>query len=202
MRKTLFIVIVLMLAFTLSACANNNVKSNTIVNAELTDREIGILSTTSSQSFIFDFNIESEYKEVGVWIEKYEFGKLVEERIGYITAEIENNGSIILAVVEPSTSENQAFFNIGINSNGVTGASTIPDIISTKGTDDRSSVWGNFSEEMDITNGQMILASIVFAWNKNPMASFSTDFYKETEPRISELENHEVVYLLRSEFIK
>lgn len=202
MRKTLFVVMVLMLALTLNACGNNNLKSNTIVNAELTDREIGILSTTSSQSFIFDFNIESEYKEVGVWIEKYEFGKLVEERIGYLTAEIENNGSIILAVIEPSTSENQAFFKIGVNSNGVTGSSTIADIVSTIGTENRSIIWGNFSEEMDVTNNQMILASIGFSWDEGSMVSFSADFYKDTEPRISELENHEVVYLLRSEFTK
>src|SRR5690625_572499 len=169
MRKTLFITIVLMLALTLSACANNNVKSNTIVNAELTDREIGILATTSSQSFVFDFNVESEYKEVGVWIEKYEFGKLVEERIGYITAEIGNNGSIILAVIEPNTNENQAFFKIGTNSNGVTGSSTIADIVSTKGTENRSIIWGNFSEEMDITNDQLILASIGFSWDDGSM---------------------------------
>lgn len=202
MRKALFVVMVLMLAFTLNACGNNNLKSNTIVNAELTDREKAILSTTSSQSFVFDFKNENEYKEASVWIEKYELGKLVDERVGYLTIGIENNGSIILTVMEPDANENQTFFNIGINSNGNTGSSTIPDIISTKGTDDRSSVWGNFSGEMEITNDAMILASIVFAWDKNSMVSFPTNFYNDAEPRISELENHEVVYLLRSEFTK
>src|SRR5690625_4019987 len=202
MRKTLFIAIVLMLALTLNACGNSNVKSNTIVNAELTDRETGILSTTSSQSFVFDFNIENEYKKASVWIEKYEFGKLIEERIGYLTAEIENNGSIILAIIESSTSEKQAFFKLGINSNGVTSSSTIVDVVSTKGTENSSIVWGNLSEKMDITNDQLILASIGFSWDEGSMVSFTTDFYKEAEPRISELENHEIVYLLKGEFTK
>ncbi len=71
MKKVFIIAIASILALTLSACENNSVKSNTIVHAELTDREIGILSTTSSQSFVFDFTIESEYKEALVWIDKY-----------------------------------------------------------------------------------------------------------------------------------
>ncbi len=202
MKKVFIIAIASILALTLSACENNSVKSNTIVHAELTDREIGILSTTSSQSFVFDFTIESEYKEASVWIDKYEFGKLVDERIGYLTTEIENNGSIIFTVTEPNASDNQTFFKIGINSNGNTGSSTIPDIVSTKGTDDRSSIWGNFSEEMDITNEQMILASIGFSWGEGSMISFSSESYRDAERLIGELENYEVVYLLRSKFTK
>lgn len=202
MKRIFIITIASMLTFTLSACGNNIVKTNTIVEAELTDREVGILATASSQSFVFDFNIEDDYREASVWIDKYEFGKLVDERIGYLTTEIENNGSIILTVIEPDTSKNQSFFNIGISSNGNTGSSTILDIVSTKSTNDRSGIWGNFSEEMDITNEQMILASIGFSWGEGSMVSFSTDFYKNAEPLISELENYEVAYLLKSRFMK
>ncbi len=55
---------------------------------------------------------------------------------------------------------------------------------------------------MDITNEQMILASIGFSWDKGSMVSFSSEFYRDTERLISELENHEIVYLLRSKFTK
>ncbi|OIJ20709.1 hypothetical protein BKP45_08690 [Anaerobacillus alkalidiazotrophicus] len=202
MKKLLIITIVTMLAFTLSACGNNNVKSNTIVDAELTDREKGILSTTSNQSFVFDFKIEREYKEVSVWIEKYEFGKLVDEKIGHLTTEVMNNGSIILTIIDLDVIENQTLFNIGINSNGGTGSVRTSDIVSTKGTAGRSIVWGNMSEEMDVTNEQMVLASIGYSWDEGSMVSFSSEFYRDIERRINELENHEVVYLLRSKFTK
>lgn len=202
LKKSIIITLVTMLAFTLSACANNNTEANIIVRAELTDRENAILSTTSNQEFVFDFHIESEYKEAAVWIEKYEFGKLVDERIGYLTTEIENNGSIILTMDDLNASENQIFFNIGINSNGVTGSSTISEIISTKGRDSRSSLGGSITDKMEITNDAMVLASIVFAWDKSSMSSFPNEFYIDAERGNSELENHEVVYLLKSAFTK
>ena len=201
MKKLLNITLVTMLAFILSACGNN-VKLNTIVDAELTDRETGILSTTSNQSFVFDFNIEGEYKEVSVWIEKYEFGKLVDEPIAHLTSEILNNGSIIFTIIESNAIENQTLFNIGVNSNGGTGSIKTSDIVSIKGTEDRSIVWGNISGEMDVTNEQMVLASIGFSWDASSMVSFSSEFYRDNERRINELENHEVVYLLRSKFTK
>lgn len=201
MKKLLNITIVTILAFTLSACGNN-VKSNTIVGAELTDREKGILSTTSNQSFVFDFNIEGEYKKVSVWVEKYEFGKLVDEQIGPLTTEVMNNGSIIFTIIETDTIENQTLFNIGIISNGIGGSMSTSNIVSTKGTEGRSIVWGNISEEMDVTNEQMVLASIGYSWDEGSMVSFSSEFYREIEHRNIELENHEVVYLLRSKFTK
>ncbi|QUW23614.1 hypothetical protein JSQ81_08980 [Sporosarcina sp. Marseille-Q4063] len=76
-----FFIIVALLVFVLSACVTNNAKSNTISAVGLTERENAILSTTSDISFVFDFNTDSEYKEVSVWIEKYELGKLVDDKI-------------------------------------------------------------------------------------------------------------------------
>ncbi len=199
MKKLFTIIIVTLVAFTLSACGNS-LKSNTIVDADLTDREKAILSTTSNQSFVFDFNIEEKYKKISVWVEKYEFGKLVDEPIGPITTEILNNGSIIFTIIEEDAIETQNLFNIGIISNGTTGKMTTSTIVSTKGTGGRSIVWGKISEEMDITNEQMVLASIGYSWGEGPLVSFSTEFYKDIERRIIELENHEVVYLLRCKF--
>ncbi|MFN7253500.1 MAG: hypothetical protein ACK4M9_22405 [Anaerobacillus sp.] len=201
MKKLLNITIVTMLAFTLSACGNN-VKSNTIVNAELTDREKGILLTTSDHSFVFDFNIDSEYTEASVWFEKYEFGKLVDEQTGQLLTKIMNNGSIIFTITESEAVENQQLFNVGISSDDGTASVKISNIISTKSTDGMSSVWGSINEEMDITNENLVLASIRYSWGEGGMRSLSSEFYKDVEGQINEIENFEVVYLLRSKFMK
>lgn len=208
MKRLFIILIAAMLALTLSGCWDNNVKENTIVNAELTTRENAILSTTSNESFVFDFNIESEYKRVAVWMEKYESGKLIEERMGHLTTEVMDNGygSIIFTTIEPNDIDNQTLFKIGINSNGVTdivtATTTIPDIVSTKGTEDRFSVQENIIGEMDITDEEMILANIGFSWGQDSITSFSPEFYRDDEHRISELEKFEVAYILKSTFIK
>lgn len=208
MKRLLIILMGAMLALTLSGCWDNNVKENTIVNAELTTRENAILSTTSNESFVFDFNIESEYKRVAVWMEKYESGKLIEERMGHLTTDVMDNGygSIIFTTIEPNDIDNQTLFKIGINSNGVTdivtGTTTISDVVSTKGTDGRLSVQGSIIEEMELMDEEMVLASVGFSWDQGSVASFSPEFYRDDEHRISELGKYEVAYLLKSTFIK
>ncbi|UOQ48715.1 hypothetical protein MUN88_00695 [Gracilibacillus caseinilyticus] len=62
---------------------------------ELTEREEAILSITSDQSYVFDFDVDNKYKEVVVWVEKYETGKLANDKIIDFKTVIENNGSII-----------------------------------------------------------------------------------------------------------
>ncbi|WP_077602911.1 hypothetical protein [Oceanobacillus sojae] len=77
MKSVWMILITGLTALTLAACGQNESDANTISISELTEREDVILSVTSEQSFVFDFNIDDEYKEVAVWIEKYEAGNLV-----------------------------------------------------------------------------------------------------------------------------
>lgn len=202
MKKVLYIIMLAWLTIALSACGEDNVKSNIIVNAELTDREKGILSITSNQSFVFDFTIDSDYKEVSVWIEKYEFGKLIDKHIGYISTEVMDSGSIIFTTFKSNTAPNQIFFNWGVASNGSTGSFKSSDILMNKETDNMSAIWGTGSDEVDITNEEMVLGSICFVHGKEVMSSLSSDFYKDVEGRISEIENYDVVYLLRSKFTK
>ena len=45
----------------------------------MTEREEVILLSTADKSFVFDFNVDDNYKDVAVWVEKYELGKLVGE---------------------------------------------------------------------------------------------------------------------------
>lgn len=203
MKKIFFIALLALLTFTLIACTNSKLASNTIVDAELTDREESILSTTSNQSFVFDFNVGSEYKEATMWVEKYEFGELVDERIGYFTVnEVLEDGSIIFTTSQSNDAENQILFNMGINSSDGTSSSTASttttDIVSNK--DSEWIVWGSISEEMDVTNEEMILASIGYSWDEGSTASFSPEFFADVERRSNALENYQVVYLLMCKF--
>ena len=197
--KRLFIIVAL-LVFVLSACVNNNAKSNTISAVELTERENAILSTTSDNSFVFDFNIDSEYKEVSVWIEKYELGKLVDDEISSLTTQVEENGSIIFATSKADGSRKQHTFNIGISGND--SMSSISNIeTNLDDLDAMSSVWDNLQEENNSIEGEVVLASICYS-SDGSMSSLTTDFYKDVDGHMNELEDYDVVYLLKAEFNK
>jgi hypothetical protein len=107
-----------MLVFTLGACSNEAVsKSNTVSVDKLSEKENAILSTTLDRSFVFDFNIDNENKEVRVWIEKYESGVLVEDKISDLTSMVKKTGYIIFTTSKKVESQKHDTFNIGISSN-------------------------------------------------------------------------------------
>ena len=62
MKRSLTILLSALLLFILSAC-DDNINSNTISVAELTDRESAILSSSSEQLFVFDFKIKKNTKK-------------------------------------------------------------------------------------------------------------------------------------------
>ncbi|MGN7387905.1 hypothetical protein [Sporosarcina sp. SAFN-015] len=188
-----------LLVFVLSACVTNNAKSNTISAVELTERENAILSTTSDNSFVFDFNVDSEYEEVSVWIEKYELGKLVNNRISSITSQVEENGSVIFATSK-AVGRKQYTFNIGISSNNSIGSTSRIETNSDD-LDAMSSVWGNIQGENNSIEGEVVLASICYSTDGH-MSSLTTDFYQDVDGHMNELEKYDVVYLLKAEFNK
>ncbi|MCM3711113.1 hypothetical protein [Sporosarcina luteola] len=192
------IIIVALLVVVLSACATNDANSNTISAVELTERENAILSTTSDYSFVFDFNVESEYEEVTVWIEKYELGKLVNDRMSSITSQVEEKGSIIFTSSKAVGSPKQSTFNIGISSNSSIGSSTRTN---TDDLDAMSSVWGNIQGESNSVEGVLVLASICYS-SDGHMSSLNPGFYKNVDDHMNKLEEYEVVYLLKAEFNK
>lgn len=79
--KKISVILMILLVFLLGACDNSSTsESNEIAGADLNEREDTILSTTSDNSFVFDYHIEKEYEEVVVWIEKYASGELVDDK--------------------------------------------------------------------------------------------------------------------------
>lgn len=200
MKRTLTILASALLLFILSACNDSNTNSNTISVAELTERENAILSSSSNISFVFDFNIDKEYKEVTVWIEKYELGNLVENKLSELTMQVEGDGSIIITNPKTTYSQNQPIFNSAISSKE--GVSTISAFDpNSNGLDDMSSVWGPFPKKRNIIEGELVLGSICYS-KAGIMKSLTADFYQDVDGHINELEKYDVVYLFKAEFIK
>lgn len=196
--KKLFVLLLLgLLSLVLVACSQKDMESNTIATSELTDREKAILSTTSDKSFVFDFNIDSEYEEIAVWIEKYESGHLVDDGLGHITTQAGENGSIIFTTSK-NDNEKQNIFNIGIS----TDESTSSIIISDTALEEMASVWNHIPEEKSLDNGEVVLANICYSDDENGMQSLTTDFYDDVDGHMDELAEYDVVYLLKAEFLK
>lgn len=200
MKSVWMILITGLTALTLAACGQNESDANTISISELTEREDVILSVTSEQSFVFDFNIDDEYKEVAVWIEKYEAGNLVDDRLGYMTTQAEQNGTIIFSFSE-NDSENNNSFNIGIAVDGAISSMSGSDSNLTD-LENMSSVSGNIPEKKAVDNGEVVLASISYSQDENGIQSLTTDFYEDAAGHMNELEEYEFTYLLKAEFIK
>lgn len=198
MGRFLFSTVCALLVFCLSGCddKNSNLKMNTVSEATLTEREKAILLTASDQSFVFDFQTDDVYKKVSVWVEKYESGKWIED-INRITTEIKNEGTIIFTTSKTDAETNQAIFAISINSDKSTGSGWGP----VKMTENVSGIiqGSNLTENIPIT-GPMVLASICYTTNSNEMSSLSADFYEDPASHLDEIENFDIVYLLKSEF--
>lgn len=191
----------LSLLFILAACTNTESEPNTITVAELTEREEGLLSTMAEQSFVFDFHVDKEYEEVAVWVEKYEFGKLVTEDMSRMTTTVKENGSLIFATSKTTSENKDVIFNIGIS--GENGSASIIDM-DQEAADltDMSSIWGSLSESKNLTDKETVLASIAYSSNDFGMSSLTNDFYDDMEAHIDELEEYDVAYILKAQFKK
>jgi len=197
MRKFIGVPIVLLLLMALSACSDT--KPGTISAAELTERENEILSTTSENSFVFNFDTDGDFKEVAVWLEKYEGVQLVNEKISHITSGVEKIGSIIFATTTNSSDKNKSF-DIGIGSNG--GAFSIngfdPD---SSDLENMASTWNSFHGNKKLGEEEVVLASICYSSSGN-ISSFTEDFFDDPDTHMDELNKCDVAYLLKAEFKK
>ncbi|MDI2588482.1 hypothetical protein OR571_15510 [Psychrobacillus sp. NEAU-3TGS] len=195
MKKVLLGFIVLFLLF-LGACTNKTTLNNALTEVQLTDREKFLLSSTSEQSFVFDFQADKKYKQISVWVDQYAFGKLVGEKINRLTMDIEEKGTLIFTAAQ-NVGEEKVKFNIGVQSKSASGSNSIT--LLEKMTS--QSTWGrNPSEEIQI-DGIIVLASISSS-NGHSMSSLSPAFYTDFDNRLSEIANVDMVYVLKSEFLE
>lgn len=206
MKNIVYTVIFSLIVVTSGACDNNNSdpKSvNTLSEAELTDREKEILSTTADKSFVFDFDVDGTYKEASVWVEKYESGKRVGDKNNHLTTELKDKGTkgtIIFASSKPI--DNQSMFTASINYDGGISSGSSLDTITAVGLEDYGVIWGSNPEKTISIKGEMVLASICYSNEKNGISTISSDFYRDVDHHMNELKDYDIVYLLKSEFVK
>ena len=122
----------------------------------------------------------------------------------HITTEIKDNGTIIF-VAKTTDNEKQSIFNISINSDGNTNTSSSLETI-TEITEDSlegvSSFWASNPAENNSIMGKMVLASICYSKADGNMRALTTDFFRDIDSSINEIKDYDVMYLLKSEFIK
>ncbi|TKH07556.1 hypothetical protein FC682_00105 [Peribacillus simplex] len=199
MKKIYLSIILSLLSFSLVACKADEPKSeNNLSVPELTAREKAILENSSEHSFLIDFNVDDTYKEISVWVEKYEFGKLVKEEKGRMTTAVKDNGTIIFSTSKTDDGQKQSMFNISIQNDNGTDTVTYPETIDEMD----SSVWGSAGKLKINSTNKLALASICYSSGNEGIRSLSTDFYGDMEGYMDELKEYDVVYLLRSEFTK
>ncbi|RAS71479.1 hypothetical protein [Priestia endophytica] len=200
MRRVLFFAMLTVLTLSLVACdgeGSKNVKANAISSATLTEREEALLSGTADQSFVFDFKAGDQYKEVAVWVEKYESGKLV-KKLNRMSTEIKNTGTMVFSTAKINEENNQARFSISVHSNEATTTGLSSE---TMKDDDLGMVLGsNPSESISIKDKNIILASIGYPSSEEGTRTPSTGFYEDVDSHMNELKNYDVVYLLRCTF--
>ena len=200
MKKIVYTALMTMLVIVLGACNGN--QTNIISGVDLTEREKDILSMTTNNAFLFDFTVDDTYQDVSFWVEKYESGKLVGEKINDATAPVYGNGSLIFARVQNPDDENQITFTTGIKtenddeSDFSSFSSSVPE---KKGLENALISTRKIEESLPLKD-EMVLASICYTLDEDGATSLSSDFYEDPKSYMDELKEFDVVYLIKVEF--
>lgn len=192
------ILISMTLIVLLTACEMNiNSKTNTIKPTEFTKRESTIITSTTDQAFMFEFNSDSKYKKATVWVEKYEFGKFV-KKVNEISTEVDKGkGNILFTVSKLNEQSNESIFTITIADESGSGSGWGPEKILNE-----VSTMATLNENEDISiTGKDVLAGLVYTKQPN-VSSFTEEFFKNHEAHVDEIAKHDVVYLLKTNFTK
>lgn len=200
MKRSGRMLFIVLLVGILSACGvnHNNTKKNQITVADRTEKENIILSTVANESFLFDF-VNTDYEEVTLWVEKYESGKLVDERVAGIGTDIGEAGTIVVAVGDLIEGEHEQVFYLGIGdaNGGASGRFLFPkpggEIVTT---------YGGLTKEKTLTEEEMVLMTVAFSDDEFGVSSISNDFYEDPIAHHNELEKHHTVYVLKAAFMQ
>lgn len=204
MRRFLFVMMIIFIGV-MSACSDPKVDS--VSNTELTEREKALLGTTTDISFVYDFNLGDGYKELVLWIEKYESGELVDDAVLKMGTDLsENTGTIIFTATEENNKREKIDFRAGTSNGKGTLASASFDgaqIISEDNLIDLMSIWGGDIAQDTPIGGEMTLAAIAYLdADNNSISSVSLDSLNNNADISAELKEYDAVFLFRAEFIK
>ena len=185
--------------FLLSACGNSEPEeNNTIAAAELSEREKTLLHATAG-NILFVYNLSLESQGVfDVWVEKYEYGELIEEKIGSVEAAVSKKGQILVALIEVPQSKQTIVRVAIINDTGYEsneGMIALPDI--------GAFGYGTLiSNEGTTLNKDMAIGQLIYSGESNFFKTSQESLGNNPVAIIKELKDHSEVYLIRSSFKK
>src|SRR5690625_4551747 len=176
MKKLFELIVIILLIGSLAACSHNNsnTKSNRISVADLSDREDTILSTITSKSFVFTFN-NTDYREVTLWIEKYEDGELVDDQLGSMTTQVGERGSIVLANAKLDNEEQLSFLIGAGDEDGTASAHVLDENL--RDEDFSSTVYSDLPGEKTLDDVEIVFAYIAYFNYENDIIKKSKQYF-------------------------
>ena len=184
----------LCLSILFSGCDERTQKSDPgIAVAKLSEREKDLLTTVTDQYFVCDYKIGTSYKKVSVWVEKYQSGKKVGEKLAHMTAEVKESGTLTYAISKTTDDQDTAFIT------GIDGNSSVSSDIE-KRIKSSASIFESIPKAVITSDGELILASLCYQKDGNELRSLSSDFYSDADTNRDELQNYDTVYLFKSKF--
>lgn len=182
----------------LSACGNQEEETNTIAADDLSENEKTLLHATAGHIlFIYNLSLGSE-GVLDVWVEKYEYGELIEEQIGFVEATVGKKGQILVALIEIPQSKQMIVRVSIINEAGYesnAGIVTLPDI----GTFGYGTL---ISGEGTALKKDMAIGQLIYAGESNFFKTSQENLGNSPAAIIKELKDRPEVYLVRSSFKK
>lgn len=190
----------MLLVTVLVACNQEDVeetRKNTIENAQMDAREENLLRAAGGETmFIYDVSVDEQGGKLEVWLEKYEYGQLMDEIISSLGTEMFGNGQILVSIQEiPEMSK-------GIVTIAVTdesGSSSVKNVMEIPGMSSR--VTSPFIKETTPLTEDMAIGQIIYS-EENPISVKSSwgDLVNDPSSIANELKEHPVVYLMRCSF--
>lgn len=205
MRNVRFIFVCLMLFGFLGGCSNEQTASNvTIDEAELSKREEDIFSIVAENSFVFEFKGSAAFKEVEVWVEKYEFGKKKKD-VNHLISNVNKDGSIIFAISKEVEENEESVFYVGITGEEGTFSVSNSEQIREEGKENTANTRETnplLTEGTVEAKEGIALAAISYKSGEGGMSTLSTDFFSDVEGNSNEINDLDKVYVLKAKFSK
>lgn len=205
MKKILLIFSLLAVALMLTACVNSDdIHLNSIGQADLSERDDMLLSLGGSRYFAFDFRADETYGYIKTWIERYENGKKT-KTFGRMTTRLEPGkaGMFVVLMNEKDFARNDWTMAISSGRSLSNDESTQDNPIMEAGNCGSAP----FINQRDskIEGEEVALAGIFYDSMQDgtgAVNSISQEYLNDPESHQNELENLDLVFIVKSEFSK
>lgn len=179
---------------------------NTISRAELTDRERLLMGNSRGTSFVFDFNADESYGELAMWMERYDFGVLAEDRVLNMSSTLRSDedgtasvsGTIVFSMTpiagEDGEQSGMSTMRVAVSNGHGNSAISIPPIE----TPETAMLSGSNLDAETPVGGIIELAQIGYSTASGGQMEFSVTAGDDEES----MKQNDITYKLKCEFIK